>query len=180
MNLSYKSKAGLSVAAAAAGLIAAWTFGWAAEPTTPTASTQDKKSLHDSRHGHGRGDPMERMTRHLDLTDEQRTRIEAILSEARTEGEALRADLQPLREQLQSAVKAEVFSEDQVRTAAQSMAPVTVELMVLGAKTMHAVRNELTPEQRTRAEAMMGQFKGMGGRMGGWGRHRFFGPDTAF
>lgn len=158
-----------SASASAIGLLSVWMLGWAAAPATAAAGTAANSEFGAQWDG---GKRLERLTRHLDLDATQRERIADILQAARTEGEALRAELATLRQSLQAAVKADEFYADQVRIEIESKAPVMVELMMLGTSTMHAVRAELTPAQQAEADAMLERFQAGGGRRGWFGRRQ--------
>jgi len=115
--------------------------------------------------GPGRGlsiDRIERMTdrmsEKLNLSDEQRASIKTILTASRAQAEPLQAELAGVRGQMRSFVTAEVFDEQALRAQLQANAATMTELMVIGARTMHDVRAQLTPEQRAEAEAMMAKF----------------------
>lgn len=124
-------------------------------------------------HNGGFGGPMARITKKLDLSDTQQEKIEAILSASRSEAAPLREDMQTMRTELQTLVKSDVFYEDQVRAKVGAHSETMIELAVLGARTMHAVRAELTPEQQAEAEAMLERFAEGGPRKhGGHKRNR--------
>jgi Spy/CpxP family protein refolding chaperone len=115
--------------------------------------------------GPGRGFNMDRiermtdrMTEKLGLSDEQRASIETILTASRAQAQPLQAQLAGVRGQMRQFVTAEVFDEQAMRTQLQANAATMTELMVIGARTMHDVRAQLTPEQRAEAEAMMAKF----------------------
>ncbi len=100
----------------------------------------------------------DRMTEKLDLSEEQRASIQAILEASRAQAEPLRTGLAGMRGQMREFVTAEVFDEQALRAQLQANAATMTELMVIGARTMHDVRAQLTPEQRAEAEAMMAKF----------------------
>jgi len=125
------------------------------------------------RFGHGGWDSaeripfvVERMTRRLDLTETQQTNIEARLTAGQTAAEPYREQLSALRTDMRELVEADAFYEDQVRIQLESKADAMVELMVIGARTMHDVRAELTPEQRAEADEFMHKLIDRGGRRG--------------
>ena len=160
----------LAASASTIGILAIWALGWV-DPAQANAAGPEA--------GHygpqwGGAKQMQHLTRRLDLSELQRERISAILKASRAEGKTLRTDLQTLRSELQAAVKADEFYEDQVRIMIESQTPVMTELMMLGARTMHAVRAELTPEQQAEADALLENFAGARGRhrgRGHWRRH---------
>jgi len=115
--------------------------------------------------GPGKGfniDRIERMTNRmaekLGLSDEQSAAIETILTASRAQAEPLQAELAGVRGQMRGFVTAEAFDEQALRAQLQANAATMTELMVIGARTMHDVRAQLTPEQQAEAEAMMAKF----------------------
>lgn len=150
----------ITLSATALGVLTAWAVAWG---VTENDGKQAAPSGFEGRHWGGhRGGRMERMTRHLDLSDEQRTQIEAILANARTEGEQLRSELATLREEVGAMIRSDGYYEDQVRIQVEAKAPVFVELTVLGIRTMNDVYQVLTPEQRAKADEMLARGRGRG------------------
>jgi protein CpxP len=120
---------------------------------------------------------IERMAKRLDLSDEQQTNIEAIVRSSRTAAEPYREQLSTLRTDLRELVEADEYYEEQVRIMLDTRAAAMVELMVIGTRTMHEVRAELTPEQRAEADEMLERIlEKAGPRRFGRYHHE---PDTA-
>jgi len=101
---------------------------------------------------------VERMTNRLDLSEEQQTNIEAILTTSQTAAKPYREELATLRTDMHELVTADEYYEDQVRVKLETRAAAMVELGVITTRTMHKVRAELTPEQRAEANEMMARF----------------------
>ena len=120
---------------------------------------------------------VERMTDRLDLSDEQQTKIEAILTASQADAKPYREELETLRTDMRELVEADEYYEDQVRVKLTTKAQAMVELGVIASRTMHDVRAELTPEQRAEADALMARFTDKGGRRGMW-RHRHSDEDA--
>ena len=150
----------LILTATAAGVLAAWALAWGVNETDASEPAADGCG---GRHWGGhRGQPLDRMARHLDLSDEQRAQVETIMEAARTRAETLRGELAALRKDVGQMIRTEAYVEDQVRIEVESKAPVFVELTVLGINTMHEVYQVLTPEQRARADEMLARGRGRG------------------
>jgi Spy/CpxP family protein refolding chaperone len=109
------------------------------------------------RRGPGPRDGLGRLARELNLTDEQKARIEKIT-------ESFEAATKQLHEQLRSLHESEgspfttSFDEAAVRAAAEARAKIEVELQVSRAKMMSQIAGVLTAEQRAQLEAKRPQF----------------------
>jgi protein CpxP len=159
----------ITLSAAGLGVLAAGAVAWGANESDG-AEAGDIGGRHWGAH---RGRPLDRMARHLDLSDEQRSQIEAIFANTRTESARLRSELETLREDMGAMIRSEAFFAEQVRMEVESKAPVFVELTVLGVTTMNDVYKVLTPEQRAKADEMLARRRGRGfGR--GFGMGGFF------
>lgn len=95
-----------------------------------------------------------RMARALDLSEEQQTKIQAIIAEERQKVEPLRAQMAETRDEMRKLSNAESFDEAAVRALAQKKAEIQTELSVAKARTHNLIQAELTPEQRELAEKM--------------------------
>lgn len=104
--------------------------------------------------GHGFGRHLDRMAEKLGLSDEQRGAIEAIHAASRTEAEPLRTQVRASRKAMHELMKAESFDEAGVRALVQQGSAAMAELAVLRARTGHAMRAVLTPEQRVEFDRM--------------------------
>lgn len=118
--------------------------------------------------GHDFGRHLDRMAEKLGLSDEQRRAVEAIHAASRTEAEPLRAQVQASRKAMHELVRAESFDESGVRALVQQGSAAMTELAVLRARTGHAMRALLTPEQRVEFDRM---HEARHAERGGGGRH---------
>jgi Spy/CpxP family protein refolding chaperone len=136
--------------------------------TLATAATQGRGSR-----GHGEGmmdgprsvlGHMGRMLQHLDLSEEQEARIEAILDEARPSLEALHRQLRDGREAFIAAHPPETFDEAAIRAHAAEQNKLKTEVAVLAAKTRARVLAVLTPEQLAEFKEMRSEMHERMGR----------------
>ena len=141
---------------------------------TGVALTMLTVAVASARHGGGEGwgpgfGMSGRIARHLDLSDEQRDQIRELRAASREQGEALRAQLDQLREDVASTIKASGFDEDQVRLMLENRSSLMIDLAMLRIRGMAEVYALLTPEQREKVDARMAQ--GPRGRHGRWHGH---------
>jgi Spy/CpxP family protein refolding chaperone len=100
------------------------------------------------------------LDRHLDLSDDQRVAIEAIVDASRTEGTALRQQMHATFEQIRSSVEQEGYDEDRVRILIENEAPQMVDMMLLRIRTLADIRAQLTPEQQATAAELFASRRG--------------------
>jgi len=120
-------------------------------------------------HGGGKGMGMEE----LNLTAEQKTKIQGILDEERKKTEPLRKEVWETRGQLWETAHKTPYDEAAVRKLAADQEKKRTELIVSRANAMNRVTAVLTPEQREMAEK-----KGYCGKGHGPGKGR--GPGRGF
>jgi Spy/CpxP family protein refolding chaperone len=122
--------------------------------------------------GHGGFHPgmfarmMHRLGDHIDLTDEQRASIEAILAE---QGPAIRdlgRQMAEARHDFMEDSDPDNFDADAVREFAETQAPLYVEFMVATAQIKADLFGVLTLEQRDKLEELRGLMGPRGGRRG--------------
>jgi periplasmic protein CpxP/Spy len=114
--------------------------------------------VHQETGGKGRhhGWMLARMTRELNLTGDQQAQIKTILG-------TQQAKMRPLRQQLRQNRLAEngstagAFDEAQVRAFAAKQAQIQTDLTVERERTKSQILAVLTPDQRTKALALMQQ-----------------------
>lgn len=120
--------------------------------------------------------PLGGVLRHLDLSQEQRDSIRAILEAERDTVQALRQQLRDNRQAFRDAHPPTEFDEAAVRAQAEKQGKLHTELAVVMARTRAKALAVLTPEQRTQLAELRarceecwgaaGPFKRMGGRRG--------------
>lgn len=110
----------------------------------------------------------------LDLTPDQVTRLEGIKAEAGRSRMAAMAEMRELHQRIEAITDADAFPEAEAASAFGAMGELHARMALTMARTRHAAREVLTPEQReSLAElsgahsTMMGSDRGrMGGMMG--------------
>ena len=108
-------------------------------------------------HGRGEGshaDMLEHMSRELNLTDAQKQQVKAVIDSVGPVAEGLHAKLEDIHKQIGAATANGQFDEAQVRGLASQQAQLEADLLVEHLRAMSKVYSILTPEQRTKAEAM--------------------------
>jgi Spy/CpxP family protein refolding chaperone len=112
-----------------------------------------------------RGALLERAMDRLELSAEQRSRVEAVLArhrgEVRKDWEALVAS----REAQYAAVRGQPFDENRIRSAAAAVGAAQADLAVARARIASEVRAILDDGQRARLEEMLEDVRALTGRM---------------
>ena len=93
----------------------------------------------------------------LELSEQQREEIHAILETQREESSELRGVTLEKRRALHAAARAEGaegLDEEAIRLAASELAAVEAEIVIRHARVRQRVRSVLTPEQRDELEQM--------------------------
>lgn len=98
------------------------------------------------------GGPMEAMTRHLDLSEEQQTAIRKSFDDSREQGQALREQLDAMRKQITENIRTNGYDEDQVRLTVENNIPLMVDAMMVRIGTMARIYEQLTPEQQAEVD----------------------------
>ena len=107
------------------------------------------------------GQRLEKMGTILDLTEEQKSQLEALSNKHWQEKQPLRELIQASRDELREAQTADNFNEADFRAKAARHAELKTEMMVTRAKMKLEMRALLTPEQQEKADKLGGM---MGGR----------------
>lgn len=120
-----------------------------------TALAQQRKTGGE-RTGRGfeRGPRIERLAERLDLTDEQKTAIEALHEETRAKNAALAKETRLLRHELEGELLKDEPSEKKVLELNAKLGDLDTQRQANRLATRLAVRNQLTPEQRDKMLAV--------------------------
>lgn len=143
-----------------AGTVLLASLGLAA---TVQASPGDRGPEHCMHKNHGKGYGMkhgsrgfntERMAEKLGLSEEQRTRVNAIVEESRPQIEALREKMRETRKQLREQMHTGDYNEAEVRKLADAQGDLKADMIVLRAQQRAEIRDILTEEQRKQMKEM--------------------------
>lgn len=132
----------------------------AQEPGGPMGGTPpDPQSMIKMRVGY--------LTKLLTLTDAQQTKATTVFTDAYTQGEAVRQNLQNNRQSLSAAVRKNDGAA--IETLATTAGTLTGQLVGIESKAEAAFYAMLTPDQQTKYDAMPRRGPGGRGPMGGDG-----------
>ena len=123
----------------------------------------------EGRHGrHGRQGLVKRMTKKLELTDEQVKKVKSVLTDARKKSIGLRADARVAGIELREMVSQETVDKAKIGAKVDQIAKIRGDLLRARTDAALAVREVLTPEQMAKADGMLkrllGSHKGHGRR----------------
>jgi len=96
--------------------------------------------------GMGKEGPM-KMLEKLDLTEQQQSQVEDIMTKHKDEKQNLRETIKTAKKALGDAIHADPFDEQAVRLASQTMSTAMEDMAVLRGKIFSQMRSVLTPEQ---------------------------------
>jgi len=131
---------------------------------TVSAGPQHKE--HKKMGMHQKGEPqinMKRVMRHLskiDLTDEQKTSIKALIKESMEANKPKNQQMKALHMKMKGLRKSDTLDEQSVRDISFQIAQLKSDLMISRHKNRQAVKALLTDEQRQKLEEMKGKSKG--------------------
>ena len=111
---------------------------------------------------------LERLTQQLDLSDEQQTKVQALMRTRAKEAIRLQADIDTAGIDLQQLLDAQPVDTARVKTTLQTIAGKEADIRFLHITAMQGIRALLTPEQQKQFRAVWGGMMGHGGKM----RHR--------
>ena len=97
---------------------------------------------------------MMRAVRHLDLSDEQKENIRAIMKDLKANERTLMKQVKNGHEQLKGLIKAEVYDESAVAALAEQEGALMTERLIITSRAMSKVYGQLTDDQRAELETM--------------------------
>ena len=97
---------------------------------------------------------MMRAIRHLDLSDDQKAEIKAIMQGLKTEERELAKEMKLGHEQLKELIKADNFDEEAVSRLADQEGALTAQRLMISSRALSEVYAQLTDEQRAELEIM--------------------------
>lgn len=145
------------------GVLAASMLGLAATSTVIAASDRGPGGGHRAAyesHGYHREAGMPRMFERLDLTQEQRDKINQIVDEGKQVRQEKMKALWESRKALRDQAMAEHYDAQRVRELADQQAKLHAELTVMRTETFHNIYSVLTPDQKQKLIQMKEQRKG--------------------
>ena len=95
-----------------------------------------------------------RIASELQLTDAQKEQIKSILQAEKSKAQPLMQQLTQNQQQFLAATKGGGFDENQVRSIASHQAQLRTDMIIERARVKAEIYKVLTPEQRTKADAM--------------------------
>ena len=112
----------------------------------------------------GRQGLVKRMTKKLELTDEQVKKVKSVLTDARKKSIGLRADARVAGIELREMVSQEAVDKAKIGAKVDQIAKIRGDLLRARTDAALAVREILTPEQMAKADGMLKRL--LGGRKG--------------
>lgn len=92
---------------------------------------------------------------HLDLSDEQKEGIRAVLQDLRADLDPIMAEMKAARAQLKELVKADEYDEDAVAELATKEGDLVAERLVITSRALSEVFSYLTDEQRAKLDGIV-------------------------
>ena len=117
----------------------------------------DREGHHHMEMGHKRGDKgfnVDRMAKQFNLTDDQRTQIEAIVEASKPQMIELGDKMKANGEQLRELTQQSPLNEAEVRRVADAQGDLKTEMIVLRAQQRAKIDAVLTDEQRAQLKEM--------------------------
>ncbi len=100
------------------------------------------------------GEQMMRGLRRLDLEDEQRNNIRAIMQDLKADTSLSMQKTRALKLQLKELIKADVYNEGAIEALALQEGDFAAERLMIASRALSEVYGHLTQEQRDELEAM--------------------------
>ena len=125
---------------------------------------QGRRGQEGRRDRRGRQGLVKRMTKKLELTDEQVKKVKSVLTDARKKSIGLRADARVAGIELREMVSQEAVDKAKIGAKVDEIAKIRGDLLRARTDAALAVREILTPEQMAKADGMLKRL--LGGRKG--------------
>lgn len=138
-----------------------------AQSTGSTTNQEDQKVMRGERHGGhgqrwgrgGRGDRAGMFLGGINLTEDQKARMQTIRSSFQERTKSLHEQLRTKRQELRQASEGGTFNEALATQKLSEMAGLQAKLMGERFKMRQEVLSVLTPEQKTQLEQKRAEFK---------------------
>lgn len=108
----------------------------------------EHKGKYCDKHGNKSAYRMERMIKHLDLSDEQAKKVRSIRDSYKEKMQALRKKMKENRKQLREEMRAESIDQSKVKEIAKSSGDLKASKIILRAEMRNEIHKVLTKEQR--------------------------------
>ena len=118
------------------------------------------KKGHGRHNGNQKQDMVLRMAEHLNLTAEQKTKIEKIVADSKNNNKATRGQLKTLRNKMHTAWQKENPDRNNIISIQKKMHSLRGKMAISRIDMRLAVQKVLTKEQRQKAVARMKQHQG--------------------
>lgn len=145
---------------ALASILALSSLGFVASSYAMPSGEGYEKCMH-GKHGKGHGEKhgrrgfdIDRMAEKLNLSDEQRASMQAIVDESKPEITALREKMRDNRKQLKELAQTSPFNEAEARKLADAQGDLKADMIVLRMQQRSKMHDILTEEQRMQMKEM--------------------------
>ena len=136
-----------------AGIASATAFGGQIVLAEDASPEQIQREPHDHRSGH-RGHSFRKLANKLGLSDQQKTQIQAIYQDSRTQARPYFVSIMTERRALQTLIQSGTADEAAIRAQAAKIACIGANLAVLRAQEARAFLALLTPDQVAKFNAI--------------------------
>lgn len=109
----------------------------------------------DHKDDHQKHDPIKRMMKKLDLSDEQHDAIKEIQHQFKEKQRANKDHMMEIHKGMKEQVLSTEADQEQIRYFAHQKALLVEKMTIAKANTMHQIYNELTPKQQEKMRHMM-------------------------
>lgn len=103
---------------------------------------------------------LERMTKKLDLSEEQRQQIRTVFDANQAERQALHDNMQQNRETLRKLMASENPAEADIRAIADTQGQLKADMIMMRTQTKLAIQAVLTDEQKAKMQRMRDKHQG--------------------
>jgi Spy/CpxP family protein refolding chaperone len=159
MNITKPMKTIVSISAVCA-VLAFTGMSNANASSEDSVETQVSKHHQKSERHHKGKDMMKKMSKYLGLSEEQKTQMKTIRTQAKEQGVSLRAEIKQFKDAEKLLLQAEKFDEQTYIALHDSYKETFAQMSLAKAKTKNALFNVLTAEQQVKWVNKMEQHKG--------------------
>lgn len=106
--------------------------------------------------GHQAQQPqMKKILKQLNLNDQQRSQVRTLIKQSKADAQTIRQDLKLLNQQLKSAIQAQYWNEEVVKTLILQKQAARQELALTRATSQHIMWNQLDNQQQEKFETLV-------------------------